>query len=84
MSTSALRPSLALYTRQHPLAAELLDEDANAFGWGYEMGKADALDSGLPPLTDAEMACLWHPDYSEGYRDGYGDYSKDGVLPFYA
>lgn len=72
-----LRPSKLIYRREHHMAAELLEDGANAYGWGYEMGKADALEC-LPALTADEMANLWHADYSEGYVDGYDDYTEEG------
>jgi hypothetical protein len=74
--TTAHRPSELIYRREHPMATELLEEGANAYGWGYEMGKADALSEQFHALTDDEMANLWHADYSEGYTDGYDDYAE--------
>lgn len=70
-TNTALRPSELIYRREHPVANELLEDFASAYGWGYEMGKADA-QAGLSALPLHEHQ--WHADYTEGYGDGYADY----------
>ena len=67
-TATATRPSVALYTRSHPLAAELLADRESPYVWGWEAAKLDAM-AGFEPMTDTEMESLWHPDYTEGYFD---------------
>lgn len=62
------RPSHALYERSHPDAAELLADRESPYTWGYHAAMLDKR-AGLAPMTEAEMASLWHADYTEGYMD---------------
>lgn len=71
--TTTHRPSLALYSREGDWA-EVMNDIEGPYSFGYVMGERDAK-AGLPSLTRDEMDNLWHRDYTEGYVDGYGDFS---------
>lgn len=66
------RPSVSLFSREHPYAKQLLEDGASEYEWGSVAAELD-FKAGLPALSDDELANLWHSSYTEGYLDYYGD-----------
>jgi hypothetical protein len=74
------RPSGKLWRREpgtgwQDLVAELDEvwsDTGREYGYGYEMGRRDAI-AGLPRMTRDEILACALGYYAEGYADGYHD-----------
>jgi hypothetical protein len=74
----SIRPSVALYNREHPDIAKVLENsEGSPYSFGCYQGWLDAA-AGFAPLapTDPDGFFLTG-ETAEGYRDGFGDYEAE-------
>lgn len=74
----SIRPSVALYNREHPDIAKVLENsEGSPYSFGWNQGWLDAV-AGFAPLalTDPDGYVI-SGESAEGYRDGFGDYQAE-------